>query len=303
MILSTKNLSAVLMLFLFSAFMTSCEKDESLTQVNQRNSSSNTTSKLMGRSGDPNSQNDSVCFALVYPVQINFPDGSNASVNSDGELEAAVEAWYTAQGEDAEDPTFEFPVSVTLGDGTQQTLQNEDELEDLFLECFDYDDWDDECPGGGHYEECFTFVFPLELNFSDGSQVTANNEDELFEAIDNWFEAQGEDADDPTLTYPVTVTLEDGTTQTANNEDELDELYELCGGDDFGNFTACFTFSFPFNVVQNGNTIAINDEAALEALFEGGGDFELAFPMTVTLDNGSTATVNSEEELDELCDD
>ena len=162
------------------------------------------------------------CFTFEYPITVVFPDNSTAAVNSDEELVATVETWYDANLNVEEDPTLEYPVNAILvSDGTTVTVNSDDELEDLFDICDD-----DE----GGYEDCFTFVFPLTIQFPDSTTAVINSMEEGEAIVDAWYDANPDSMEDPTFVFPIQVTLEDGTVQVVNNEEELDELFEDCYG-------------------------------------------------------------------------
>ena len=115
-----------------------------------------------------------------------------------------------------------FPIDVVLEDGTTQTVQSEEELEELFEECEDYD---------GDFEDCFTINYPVTLIFPDASEVSVDSDDALETAIEDYYIANPDEEECPTFAYPIEVTLEDGTVQTINNEEELIELFEECYDD------------------------------------------------------------------------
>ena len=62
-----------------------------------------------------------------------------------------------------------YPISLTLADGSTTTVNNDDELDDIFETVNDEDD--------------IAFNYPIDLVLeADGSTVTVNNDDEV-EAI------------------------------------------------------------------------------------------------------------------------
>lgn len=176
--------------------------------------------------------------------------------------------------------------------------------------------------------ECFDFVYPIEVNIPNQEVVSVNSEDEFFDVLDQWFEAneEEEDLEDfPTLVFPIQVTLEDGTMESIGDEEELCELYETCFEDEFGEDwnededwdedyeheeDMCFTFEFPVTVnLPDGSSSAANTEEELEDIFddwfENNEDEEafptFAYPVTVVLlEDSTTQIINSDEELDEL---
>ena len=178
------------------------------------------------------------CFTFVYPLDIVFPDATTQTVNSDDELVTAIENWYDANPNSDQDPTLAYPISVVLED-TQETIEinSDEELEDLFDACFEYE-----------YEECFTFVFPLTIQFPDGTTAEINSLEEGETIIDDWYDANPNATEEPTLVFPIQVTLEDGTVETINNEEELDDLFDECY-DDMG---GCFLMDGSKNALTKG---------------------------------------------------
>ena len=85
-----------------------------------------------------------LCFDISYPVQLIFPDGSTADIDSDDALYSTVEDWYVQNPTSMEYPTFAYPIEVTMEDGSIRSIANDDELDALFEECFD-----DECEFDG----------------------------------------------------------------------------------------------------------------------------------------------------------
>ena len=221
-------------------------------------------------------------------------------------------------------PTLVFPIQVTLEDGTTQGVGSEEELCELYEECFadefgddwdegDWGDYDDEWEDDFDHEEdmCFTFQFPVNVALPDGSTSSANTEEELEGIFEDWYENNPDEEEAyPTFAYPLTVILlEDSTTQTINSDDELEELFEDCY-DDF--FEECFEINYPVQVqLPDGTVSEASDEEAfydiLDTWYEGLADNEepetyptFVFPIEVTLEDGTVQTVNSEEDLEEL---
>jgi hypothetical protein len=98
-------------------------------------------------------------------------------------------------------------------------------LEDLFEICDEY-----------HEDNCFTFHWPISLQFPDSSIVEINSFEEGETVVDTWYDAHPNVEEEVKLVFPFDVTLEDGTVQTISNEDELDALIDECGGDMGGCF-------------------------------------------------------------------
>ena len=94
--------------------------------------------------------NDDIeCFAINYPIEVIMPGQAPQTVNNDDELDDLVTPWFEDENNWFSDefPTFVFPISVTLEDGSVLSIADDEELCDLFYECYgdweDWDDWDD----------------------------------------------------------------------------------------------------------------------------------------------------------------
>ncbi len=145
------------------------------------------------------------CFVLNYPLTALDHDGNEVTVNSEEDL-----YMFEFVG-------FVYPISVTLMDGTQETVNNPQEFDSLYNDCYDIEDCYD-CE-----EECFEIVFPMSFVTENETVVTVNNYDELWE-----FVSQLTEEDFCVISYPITVQFEDGTQQTANSDEEFDALYDAC---------------------------------------------------------------------------
>ena len=212
---------------------------------------------------------------LSFPTEIALPDGSTVTVNNEEELFALLEQWYEEHGEDH------------------------------------HDDWDEEWEEED-WKECFTVKYPVQVVFPDGTTQTFNNEEELYTAIDTWYEANPESKEDPMPIYPIEVELEDGTTQTISTIEEEEALWETCEDyDDYEDYF-CFELVFPITLTNPDNTTAVaNNEEELDALFETvfeavgkEEDIEeedliaMITPLDIQFEDGTIQTINSVDDLE-----
>ena len=168
------------------------------------------------------------------------------------------------------------------------------------------------------FDFCFDFVFPIDLSFNTGTTVTVNSLEELV----GIYTASTEDLFINGIAFPFQVETynEDSNAleiETINDEDEFFSLLEDCNFDDIDDCT-CPEIYDPVcvNVTDlNGETYTISYPNACHAMCDGfteddfseecGGDFEtgagdcfeFVYPISITLDEGDTFTVNSREEL------
>ena len=173
------------------------------------------------------------CFELVFPVTVNLPDGTTAEVNSYDEMAQVFRAYYADsdhRGAGRPYPSFEFPVSVISQDGELITLNNADEMRRLRLECAN--DRFGQHDIRGHSDRllsCFEIVFPINIEFPDGSIVQANSRQELHQLIRTWHQDHPVVDSRPKVVFPITVKLtEDGTLVTVDNREELHDLKDSC---------------------------------------------------------------------------
>ena len=242
------------------------------------------------------------CFEINYPISLLLNDGTTVTANSDDELEDIFEDWET-NSPNLPEPQVIFPFDVTV-DNMTVTINNEDEFEGLLESCDD-----DYGHGGDEFELCFDFVYPLNIVLPDDSTATVNDEDELWDTVEDWYDANPNSNDDPTLEYPVDVVLEDGTIMTVNNDDELEDLVESCFDFDLDD---CFSFVYPIEILfPDGSITAVNSDDELittiddwyDANPNNNDDPTLVFPIQVELEDGTIQMINDEDELDDLFED
>jgi len=181
------------------------------------------------------------CFDIIYPVDISFPDGTTQTVNSETELETAMDTWFSNNPNAVDYPNLVFPIDVRLADSTVQSVANDKELCDLELECLGdlFDEGflalEDSLGFGDWIEpDCFTIDFPVDVDFPDGTSQTVNSESELDTAICTWINNNPNSEDWPLFSFPITVILEDGTSRSVGSDEELCDLYVTCWEGVFG---------------------------------------------------------------------
>ena len=183
-----------------------------------------------GRNGDKdksdwdrdNDKGDWKCFDLSLPVSYTMPDGSTITVSNEEDWDA-IKDWYEANPDSEEKPELQFPVNVEFDDEIV-TVNSEEELRELKQEC-----WLDE----NDKRECFYLVFPVTYIMPDGSTITVETKDDDagWQLIKDWYDANPDSDERPTLQFPVDITYEteDGdTTFTVNNDEEMNYVKSRC---------------------------------------------------------------------------
>ena len=203
----------------------------------------------------------------------------------------------------------------------------------LFDENYDEDDDGDYdvFEEWGNYM-CFDLQFPIQITMPDDSQVSVGNEDELFEAVDLYYEMSDEYDGLPEINFPINIVFyfenENGNEQQEVIEiesyEELEMYFDECteednnGWDDESWFEIdCVDLVYPISIENpEGDIIYVESEYYLHEYIDqyyqncnsdDCGDFSLVYPLTVeyyseTNDQTQILTINSEEELQELLD-
>lgn len=222
------------------------------------------------------------CFTLNFPVSLLDESGNSVTVNNEQELSD----FWDANASDTFEPTFVFPITVTLvSDGSIVTINNDEEFDDLFEECYDFEDCDEEDFA------CFTLQYPIEASSSASGTIAINSDEELFD----YFETLGDD-EEPQFTFPLTLVFEDGDTVQVNSLEELEDEFDACYDEEYEE-EDCFTFNYPLTLIKEDNTtITVNSDEEFENFLDGLVDdegFDFQYPFDITQD-GQTQTIDNE---------
>ena len=216
----------------------------------------------------------------------------------------------------------QFPISVSMPDGSQISVSNEDEL----YEVVDlYYEMSDEFDGLPEINFPFNIVFYYEdENGNEIEEVVGVGSyedldmyyeicDEGWEDDDGWDNEGWFEIDCIDLVYPISIINPEGDIIAVDSEDSLheyiDQYYENCNSDNCGDFTLVYPLTVEYYSETNDQvqTLTINSEEELEELLdeycydEGEGEDEtcgeIVYPVTVEAPNGDQFTANSEEEV------
>ncbi|MEM9819510.1 MAG: hypothetical protein AAF985_00500 [Bacteroidota bacterium] len=271
----------------------SCSKDEA-TSVTE--SYTDTVMEAMERDGHIGRR---ACFELVYPITLEFPDGTTESVNNRIAIRATIIAWKAANPDVEGKPNIQLPYDIELQDGSIATVNDQEELKELVGDC-------DKGPRGS-FRKCYRLIFPVTVDFPDGTATEYGTIQELRGGIKDWKMANPDATERPALAFPYDVLLKDGSTTTISSEDEEQALLDSCGDNLIKR--RCFRPVLPVTIeFPDGTTAEATTKEELKDLFktwkeENPGTTErpsLAFPYNVQFKDGTTATVNSQDELDTL---
>jgi len=239
------------------------------------------------------------CFNLVYPITLEFPDGTTAEVANRLGLRARIFAWKVNNPDIEERPNIQLPYEVELQDGSIATVADREELRELVEDC--------DRGSRGSFRKCYRLIFPIAVNFEDGTSVVYENIPDLVMGLRAWKAANPDATERPELAFPYEVLLKDGTTATVTSEEEEQALLDSCG--DHPRKRRCFRPVLPATIqYPDGSTTVANDKEELKNIFRTwkmeNPDAEdhptFTYPYDVKFRDGNTATVTSAEDLEAL---
>lgn len=282
-----KKLSYILLMSLVVVF-TACQKSNEIDLDSQ-----SMIASLADRSGE----ND--CFELVYPLNINMPDGSTETISQEADWEF-VKKWDNKKGEEF---SFQYPLDLLI-EGATVTVNSEKEMDEYGKDCFDDDkegDWDDDKEGEYDKEDCFEIVLPVTIVLPDGTTQSIAAEGD-WDAVKAWYENHPDAKEEYSYQYPITISYDDGAKIfDLNSVEELEKLEKDCYEKE-----DCFKLVYPIDyLMADGSTISQNDAKdwdAIKAWFEAHPDADkdamrLVYPVDVIFEDGTQKTINNEEEM------
>jgi hypothetical protein len=237
-------------LLLISVFVTSCSEDSSTIDTE-------TVENFVDQSVYSFQEEGNVgkfgCYEFVFPITIDYPDGTSESVDDYETLRANLKSWIEANAEDLDLPdrdssrrhrfgykadipwdqlpSLGYPLEVISNEGEVSSISTREELFELKKECRK------DFYGGngrhGHHkgDKCFTLVYPITLILPDETTITGTDAEDLKTQLRAWKETYEGERERPMLQFPVTVQLEDESTQEVTSKEELQALKETCSAD------------------------------------------------------------------------
>ena len=171
------------------------------------------------------------CYEFVFPITIDFPDETSATVDSYENLRETLRAWKEDNPDADERPMLAYPIELMTEEGDLISVADRSELRDLRRACrrahFD-GRWR---PGKFFRGACFKPVLPVTIEFPDGSTVEVASRSELKDALRTWKQENPDAEERPQVQYPITVEYDDGTQVEVGSKEELVELKEDCDQD------------------------------------------------------------------------
>lgn len=170
------------------------------------------------------------CFEFVWPLTIEFPDGTAETFDDQGALRDGIQNWKEVNTEIEDRPSLSFPLDIVDEGGTIFTLFDRDELREIVRECRrTY--FQNHSHRGHPRNSCFTVDFPVSIDFPVDGIISFDSKEELKAALRDWREANPDAAEFPSLVFPINITLkETGETQSVGSKEDLKQIKEDCRG-------------------------------------------------------------------------
>lgn len=167
---------------------------------------------------------------------------------------------------------------------------------------------------------CYSFVFPISIQFPDSSLVEVEDYENLRTTIRDWKEANPDAQERPHLSFPLEVMDEEGNIISVESRVDLAQLRIECRKEFFKNKRdkrgkhqggICFKTIFPISIsLPDGSTISVDGPRALKHEIRSWrrnnrGNQEhpsIVFPIQVEYEDGSIVDVANAEEFKALRD-
>lgn len=153
---------------------------------------------------------------------------------------------------------------------------------------------------------CLSVDLPVTV-IVNGVEITIDSKED-FKVIEALFDEFEDDNDYLEIIFPITIILSDYTEITINNRDELKSLVEECRGENEpDDDIECIDFQYPISFSVYNTAFQVIDVVTIEndrqlyrfikRVKEGEVFASINFPVTMVLYDGSTVTVNNNQEL------
>ena len=294
-----KKLSLFVLLAVLA--LTACQKDEifePVTEVPEIEPTETHVNGLLARSASSSDGLDLGCVSIDYPFDLLLLDSSIVEITSEDDFIIVFNNEYNLPLD------FVYPLSVTNEDGESSSVNNAEELAEIFADCIPNTGWDDDFNDWffpawviSFENSCYQLAYPVTLLDTDSVAVTADDEEDLINLLAN--------GDIYSFAFPLNLEDEEGNTVMAENADDLFDLLADCspnpgpGGCGIGTF-GCYQLGYPVTLVLiDGTSVTVNDDDEFAVVLVSGEWADFGYPLTLIDEDGNEIIVNNEEELHE----
>lgn len=280
-----KHLNNYLILILTLLAFSSCEKND---PINKEKEKTFELESFDGALASVLPVDD--CYTFSYPIRYEMPDGSIIVLEDD--LDTELKDWYEENVESEERPSLIYPIQVYFMDQLIP-VYNKDELIRIKDACSDK--WD-------YKENCFEFIYPISFTMPDGSTVNIENDEDA--GLKDWYEANPNSEERPSINYPVDVNFKEEII-TVNSDDEFARIKDACEDRIVSAEEICFNFIFPLSVNMNGEIITGENadelRLAMKEWYDTNPDTdvkpEFVYPIQIIFEDGTTEQLENDQDL------
>lgn len=163
-----------------------------------------------------------VCYRLIFPVTIVFPDGTEKEVDGEEAYRIAVHRWLFNNPRGGEKVSIKYPFSIALNDETVITIENFDQLKEVIEKCREFI----------AENRCFRVTFPATVEFPGGRKLRVRDREHFLQAVNLWMDHNPNARKRPRIVFPFTVEFEDGTTAVLKNRRDYLRAVRSCRGEE-----------------------------------------------------------------------
>jgi hypothetical protein len=284
-----------LFLLSFSILFTSCEPENIDTTTETKEVEDRTENKLVSRSNPVNGEGILLgCVAIPYPFSMSTINENVVEINSEDDFISALE--------DTVDyiTDFIYPLTIVV-DEEETTAASTEELGEIFAECIPDEGWSQEDFPAYLIDEtyCVSLVYPFNVTDIEDNVIEVDSETNFIDLL----------AEYEILFYEFPLSVSDNETgeiTEINSEAEFFDALLNCSqnnpqGDtiSWGGEIACFEIVFPVSVIlEDGTIVEVADENELTVLQLEHNVVTFTYPLTVVnIETGIEYIVESEQQL------
>jgi len=307
-LITIAGFSLILLLFLSSCtgdeFDTSSEMEvevspEVITTSRTAESLINRTLKSSDAGFDEEEGWGDDCGRTLYPFSLIDSDGTTYDIATEQDLIDIYESFDNDSVADDFFIDFVYPINVLNSSGETESINNADEFYDLYLTCAPEGGWEDGYfPAYSISEENSCLEAVFPFNLKDiDGDIVTINNEDELSIAI--------EEDELFFAFPLDLLL-DGTLVTATTLDELIGFLLSCNSFEELDLAlvGCYDLEFPFSVLlTDGSTVEIGDQEEYSSILIKGTFDNYVYPITLISLEGESLEVNSEEELFEALND
>ncbi len=132
-------------------------------------------------------------------------------------------------------------------------------------------------------EDCFQLVFPITLTMPDGTSITGDKA-ALWDALKSWYESNPNSVEKPSLNYPVDIKWKEDYVKTIADEEEMVIAKKYCDQEK----KDCFELVYPITwTMPDGTTVTMSDDkdwSAIKSWYTANPDSEDKFHLNYPVD-------------------